>query len=72
MPVSYNPLWKLLIDKGLSKSQLKEKVNISTSTLAKMGKNEYIALMVLERICLELKCQLSDVCEITKDNQLND
>ncbi|WP_378955670.1 helix-turn-helix domain-containing protein [Pelosinus sp. sgz500959] len=72
MPVSYNPLWKLLIDKGLSKSQLKEKVNISTSTLAKMGKNEYIALMVLERICLELKCQLSDVCEINKDNQLND
>lgn len=68
LPVSYKPLWKLLIDRGLSKSKLKQLVNISTSTLAKMGKNEYVALEVLERICLELNCQLSDICEISKEN----
>ena len=64
MPVNYNPLWKLLIDKGMTRSELRVKANISTSTLAKMGKNEYVSLEVLERICSLLDCQLSDIAEI--------
>lgn len=68
MPVSYKPLWKLLIDMGLSKSELKDKIGISTATLAKMGKGEYVALEVLERICRELNCQLSDIVEVTLEH----
>ena len=64
MPVNYNPLWKLLIDKGMTKSELKEKTKMSTSTLAKMGKGEYVSLEMLERICLLLNCQLSDIAVI--------
>jgi len=64
LPINYNPLWKLLIDKGMTKSELKEKTKMSTSTLAKMGKGEYVSLETLERICLLLNCQLSDVAEI--------
>lgn len=70
MPVNYNPLWKLLIDKGMTKSDLRIDSNISTSTLAKMGKGEYVALEVLERICLLLGCQLSDVAEIIQEKKV--
>lgn len=65
VPVNYNPLWKLLIDRNMIKSKLRLKANISTATLAKMGKGEYVALEVLERICLNLSCQLSEVVEVT-------
>lgn len=69
MPVSYKPLWKLLIDRGLNRSELKNKVGISASTLAKMGKDEYVALEVLERICRALDCQLSDIVEVIQENE---
>lgn len=66
MPINYNPLWKLLIDNNMTKSDLRIKANISTSTLAKMGKGEYVALEILERICLILDCQLSDLVKVTQ------
>lgn len=47
--ISYDPLWKKLIDLGLSKTQMAEKAGISRNTLAKMGKNEYIALEMIEK-----------------------
>lgn len=64
MYVSYKPLWKLLIDKDIKKTEMAEGIGISTSTLSKLGKDEYVSLDVLVRICKYLKCQLSDICQV--------
>ena len=64
MGVSYKSLWKLLIDKDIKKTEMAEGIGISTSTLSKLGKDEYVSLDVLVRICKYLKCQLSDICEV--------
>ena len=66
MAISYNKLWKLLIDKDMTKTQLREKANISTVTLAKLGKNETVSMDVLLRICKELDCEFDEIVEITK------
>ena len=66
MAISYNRLWKLLIDRGMTKTQLREKANISTVTLAKMGKNETVSMDILLRICKELDCGFDEIVEITK------
>lgn len=66
MAISYNRLWKLLIDRGMTKTQLREKANISTVTLAKLGKNETVSMDILMRICEELDCGLDAIVEITK------
>ena len=55
MKVSYNKLWKLLIDKKMSKSELRDAVSMSSNTLAKMGKEETVSMEVIMRICKELK-----------------
>ena len=65
MALSYNKLWKLLIDKGMTKTEMRLKADISTTTLAKMGKNENVSMEVLLRICKVLKCDISDIIEIT-------
>ena len=65
MAISYNRLWKLLIDKGMTKTQLREKANISTVTLAKLGKNETVSMDILLRICKEIGCNFDDIVEIT-------
>ncbi len=67
MKVSYNKLWKLLIDKKMSKSQLRDAVSMSSNTLAKMGKDETISMDVIIRICTELKCDIGDIMEIVPD-----
>ena len=67
MAISYNRLWKLLIDKGMTKTQLREKANISTVTLAKLGKNETVSMDILLRICKELDCEFDEIIEVTKD-----
>lgn len=67
MALSYNKLWKLLIDKGMTKTEMRIKADISTTTLAKMGKNETVSMDVLLRICKALKCNISDVMEITNE-----
>lgn len=64
MGVSYKKLWKLLIDKDIKKTKMREKVGISTSTLSKLTRNEYVSLDILVRICYYLKCQISDICEV--------
>lgn len=63
MAVSYNKLWKLLIDKGMKRTELRDAVSMSTNTLAKLGKNDYISLEILDRICTYLKCDIGDVME---------
>lgn len=66
MDVNYKKLWKLLIDRDMKKSDLREATGISTSTLAKMSKNEYVSLEVLIKICVVLNCTLDDIVEIEK------
>lgn len=61
MAVSYNGLWKILIDKNLKKGDLQERIGISSSTLAKMTKGECVSMNVLERICEELNCDFGDI-----------
>lgn len=64
MIISYNKLWKLLIDKGMNKSDLKNQANLSSGTIAKLGKNENVTTDVLIRICAALCCDLSDIMEL--------
>lgn len=67
MTYSYNGLWKLLIDKKLTKTEMRKKSGISTNILAKMGKDEPISLESLAKICIALDCTLDDIVEITAD-----
>lgn len=64
MAVSYNKLWKLLIDKNMSKTDLRIKADIGTATLAKLGKNQLVSMDVLMRICGALSCNISEVMDI--------
>lgn len=64
MDISYNNLFKLLIDKGLKKTEFAKKVGISQNTLAKLSKNEYISMEVLIKICRGLGCTLDEMMEI--------
>ncbi len=64
--INYKPLWKLLIDREMSKTDLREKTSIARSTIMKMTNNEYVALDVLVRICVALDCKLDDIIEIEK------
>ena len=66
MICNYNRLWKLLIDKGMTKTQMREAVGISTNILAKMGKGEPVALDSLAKIATALNCGLDDIVEIQK------
>lgn len=66
MAVDYSNLWKLLIDKHMNKSQLKEAACISTNAIAKLGKNEKVSMDTLEKICIALDCNIEDIVEITK------
>ena len=67
MAICYNRLWKLLIDKGLKKTDLKAIANISNSTLAKLGKGEYVSMETIERLCRALDCNVEDIMEITSE-----
>ena len=67
MGISYKPLWKLLIDKGLKKTDLVSMANLSPTTVAKLSKNKSIDGTTLERICAALQCQPGDVIEYIPD-----
>lgn len=68
MAISYNRLWKTLIDKGMKRTELRRLAGISTNAIAKLGKNEPVAMETLAKICAALKCNISDVVEI--DNEV--
>lgn len=67
MAVSYAKLWKLLIDKNMSKTQLIKDSKISTNAMAKLGKNEDVRVEVLVKICNTLECNIEDIMELTKE-----
>lgn len=62
--VCYNNLFKLLIDKGLKKSDLARLCNLSSPTMAKLSKNEYVSMDVLVRICQTLDCRIENIVEV--------
>lgn len=66
MEVSYNKLWKLLIDRRINKSDLRLLTGIGTNTLAKLSKNQQVSMDVLMKICTKLDCDISDICEFVK------
>lgn len=68
--MSYNRLWKLLIDKKMKKSDLRRNAKISSSTLAKLSNDENVTTEVLAKICNELQCDVSDIMEFVPDIQM--
>jgi DNA (cytosine-5)-methyltransferase 1 len=66
MQICYNKLWKLLIDKGMTRTQLRKTAHIGTNVLAKMGKNEFVSMEILAKICEVLECDIGDICEFIK------
>ncbi len=71
MRLTYNRLWKLLIDKGMSKTQLRERARITTNVIAKMGRNENVSTEVICKICEALNCQIADVMELIEDDKIS-
>ena len=69
MLVSYNKLWKKLIDKGINKSDLRKLTGIGTNTLAKLSKNQFVSMEVLMKLCENLNCDISDICEFVKEEE---
>ena len=66
--INYKPLWKMLIDRDITKQQLREKTSIARSTMMKMANNEYVAMDVLVRICIAMDCGMDDIVEIERNN----
>ena len=67
MAVCYNNLWKLLIDRNMNKTELKEAAGVSFNVMARMGKNETVSFESIEKICIALHCNIGDVMEFTED-----
>ncbi|MCL2427081.1 MAG: helix-turn-helix transcriptional regulator [Oscillospiraceae bacterium] len=66
--ISYNKLWKVLIDKGMNKKDLKLASGISTTAIAKLGKGENLNTDTLLKVCDVLNCDISDICEVVRMN----
>jgi DNA-binding Xre family transcriptional regulator len=64
LKISFRPLWKLLIDRKISKSELRKRTHIAASTFTKMNNDQMVSLDVLARICYELGCTFDDVVEL--------
>lgn len=69
MRVSYNKLWKMLIDKNMKKMDLLEAIEMSPNTLAKLGRNEDVSMDVLKRICAYLQCDIGDIMEMIPEDE---
>lgn len=61
--IGYKPLWIQLAEKGMTKTEFRKKVKISPTTLATMGKNQYIALSIIDRICKEMNCNIEQIIQ---------
>jgi DNA (cytosine-5)-methyltransferase 1 len=73
MAIDYSGLWKILIDRKMNKSQLKDAAHISTNAVAKLGKGEPVSLETLEKICIALECNIDDIMifTISKNEEKN-
>ena len=72
MAVSYNGLWKMLIDKNMYKKDLTARLGISSATLAKMGRGENVSMDILEKNCEYMDCTLGDIASFDKDDKGED
>ena len=70
MSVSYKKLWKLLIDRDMKKRDLQETAGISSSSIAKLSKNNYVSMDVLVKVCTALNVDFADVIEIVSDENI--
>ena len=70
MAVSYKKLWILLIEKDISQATLRKELNIATGTMTKLRRNEEVALSILLRICEYLDCNIGDICDAVKENNI--
>lgn len=68
--ISYKPLFRLLLEKNMSKTQLREAIGFSTATLAKLSKGEYVSMEILDKICTYMQCNIADVIEYVKESGL--
>lgn len=66
MKISYKKLWVMLIQKDITKPQLRKDLNLATGTMSKLNKGEDVALSVLLRICDYLDCDIGDICEAVR------
>ena len=66
---SYNPLWKTLVDKNMNKTDLMNITHLSSQTIADMGKNKYVSMSTLDKICNTLNCDISNVILHVPDNE---
>lgn len=69
MAISYNKLWKLLIDKGLKKTELVKMAGITSNAMAKMGRNESVQVDTLGKVCAALKCNVGDIMEFIHEEE---
>lgn len=67
MALSYKKLWKLLIDRDMKKKDLQKLAGISSASITKLGKNENVNTEIIEKICVALNCDVSDIMEMTED-----
>lgn len=67
MGINFKPLWHLLLEKDMNKSDLRESANITSNVIARMSKNTYVDLKTIEKICIALDCSPNDIFEVTKD-----
>lgn len=68
MQVSYDKLWKILIDKKMNRTDLRELTGISSNVVAKMGRNEFVSMNSLAKICDALQCNIGDLVDVFVDN----
>lgn len=68
MAVQYTKLWKLLIDKGMKRTDLIATAGISANILAKLGKSEFVSMESLEKICRSLDCNIGDIADFVFDS----
>ena len=68
MGVSYNRLWKMLIDKNMKRIEMQYLTGISGNILARMGKNQYVSMETIEKICKKLDCTVDEMMEFTDDD----
>lgn len=65
--ISYKPLWKLLIDRNITKTELRKRTQIAPSTFTKMNNDQQVSLDILARICIELQCGFDDIVQIESE-----
>lgn len=72
MAISYKPFFKTLIDKDISREQIKQDLKISPATMAKLSKNENVSLSVIDKLCDYLNCEIEDIIKHEKNNDFKE